>query len=229
MTDVSALEAIRTNPAVRAFTDAPVTDEQIHRILDAARFAPSGANQQPWHVVVVRDRAKREQIRQLSQQTWNEYTAQMAVGQRPFAPSADGRWHGTSVDLAAARIQPSRSEFLDSIVDVPVVLVVLVRLTALAMMDVELDREHFVAGGSIYPFCQNILLAARAEGLGGTLTTFLSRRENEARAVLNFPTEYAIASLITLGHPEKHVTKLKRRAVNEFTTIDTFDGSTFGG
>ena len=220
-------EVMRTSGAVRAFTDDPVPDEVVARVLDDARFAPSGGNAQPWTVIVVRDPETRRTIRDLSVLGWREYVAQLAVGVRPFAPGPDGRWHGPPIDLAEAAATPAPMDFVDHLDRVPVLLVVCARLTALAVMDVELERQSIVGGGSIYPFAQNVLLAARAEGLGGVVTTFAIRREPELAEVLAIPPDHAIASVIALGHPAHRATKLTRRPVAEFAHIDRFDGPTF--
>ena len=107
----------------------------------------------------------------------------------------------------------------------PALLVVAVDLRLLAAMDVDLGRTQLVGGGSIYPFCQNILLAARGEGLGGVMTTFIVRQEPVAQELLGLPKYMAIASMIALGRPEQRVTKLARKPVEAFTTIDRYDGT----
>ena len=94
-------------------------------------------------------------------------------------------------------------------------------------MDYELDRVGVISGASIYPFAWNILLAARNEGLGGTLTTFLSAREPEVKRLFAIPDEYAVCALLPIGKPVKQLTKLRRKEVSEFATIDSFDGMQF--
>ena len=106
-------------------------------------------------------------------------------------------------------------------------LVVTARLDQLAVLDNGLDRQSIVGGGSIYPFVQNLALAARNEGLGAAVTTFLVRQEPAARELLHLPTGVAIASLVAMGHPVKQVTKLRRRPVEEFAHVDTYDGPPF--
>jgi len=81
-----------------------------------------------------------------------------------------------------------------------------------------------VPGASIYPFCWNVLLAARERGLGGVLTTFLSRVEVEAAALLRLPAHHALAATICLGYPVHQPTRLRRKAVEEFASIDSFEG-----
>ncbi|MBL7500219.1 nitroreductase family protein [Frankia sp. CNm7] len=222
-------EAMRTSGAVREFTGEPVPDEVLDRVLDHARFAPSGGNIQPWTVIILRDPVIRQGIRDLSVLGWREYWAQVAAGARPFAPGPDGRWHGPVIDLAEAAATPVPMEFIDKLDEAPTLLVLCARLTALAVMDVDLDRQSIIGGGSIYPFAQNVLLAARAEGLGGTLTTFLARREPAAAALLGIPADHAIAGVIALGYPQRRATRLTRRPVEEFARLDTFGGPAFRG
>jgi len=89
-------------------------------------------------------------------------------------------------------------------------------------------RPAVVGGASIYPFCWSILLAARARGLGGVLTTFLSRNEAAAAPLLGLPPDHALVATIFLGVPTHQNTKLARRPVNSFATVDRFDGDSFG-
>ena len=126
-------------------------------------------------------------------------------------------------------MDPPDNPLFADIETVPVVLVVAVELGDLAVSDKDLDRWSIVGGGSIYPFTHNILLAARSRGIGGVLTTFLVRAEDEARGLLGLPDGYALASMAVLGHPVKQLTKLRRNPVEAFTTVDRFDGRTFTG
>lgn len=217
--------ALRTSGSIRTYTDQPVDDATVSRILETARFAPSGGNKQGWHVIVVKDPGVRAQIRDLAQKGWNEYVAQNLAGRRPFAADQTRRWPGPGpVDLAAARETNQPSPLLENLVDAPVLMIVAVDLTVLAAMDAELDRVQLVAGGSVYPFVQNIMLAARLEGLGGVMTTFVVRQEPLAMELLGLPSHFAIASMVVLGHPERFPKKLTRREVKDFATVDRFDG-----
>ncbi len=216
--------AIRTTGSVRQFTDAPVDDATLYALLDDARFAPSGGNRQGWRVVVVKSEAKRRAIGELMKPVWHEYVAIGSTGVTPFTAAPPANYELTTVT-------PGRTpnDLLDNIVDVPVVLVVAADLGCIAMMDKDLERPAITGGGSIYPFCWNVLLSARSRGLGGVMTTFLSRAEPLAASVLGLPPTYALASTIFLGHPVHQPTKLKRAAVETFSTIDSFDGSPFAG
>jgi nitroreductase len=215
---VDLSDVMRTTGAVRAFTDAPVTPEELYGVLDDARFAPSGGNQQGWHVTVVRDPALRARLAELSAGVWQRYQAEQRAGYRAFSvvdPAPD--------DVAVPDDLPTHP-MLDRIAEVPELLVVSVDLRALAVTDRDLDRPSVVGGASIYPFVHNILLAARSRGLGGVLTTFLVAAEDEAAELLHLPRDHALVAMIGLGHPEHQPTRLRRRAVEEFTTVDRVDG-----
>jgi len=213
------LEALRTNPAVRDFTDAPVSDEEVAAILDDARFAPSGGNRQPWRVAVVKDHALRRQLGQLCRPVWSEYVAIRTAGAMPFSAVEP------APDIGEPELVPN--PLLDEIEAIPVVLVLAADLGDIAMMDKDLSRPPLTGGASVYPFAYSILLAARDRGLGGVMTTFLARAEDAARPLLGLPDTWAVASMLCLGHPVRRATKLSRRDVGEFTTVDRFDGPSF--
>ncbi len=220
---------MRTTGAARAFTDAPVDDATIYRVLERARFAPSGGNRQPWRVIVVKDADLRRRLRDLSVLGWREYVAFVEAGEVPFAPGADGLPNRSGIDLDAARATPHPSAFVDDLDQAPALLVIGAHLPGLAVLDWGLERQSIIGGGSIYPFTQNLLLSARNEGLGGVMTTFLARQEDAARKVLGFPPEIALAAVVALGVPETFPSKLTRRPVEEFATVDGLAGEAFGG
>jgi nitroreductase len=220
-------DVMRSTPATRDFTDEPVSDEQLHALLDVARFAPSGGNRQGWHVIVLKDPEVRRRIRDLYVLSWREYMAHVSKGLVAFAPIDNGRWTGPAVDLEQARNTPAPMPFADHLHQVPVLLVLVVELAALAVLDNGLDRQSIVGGGSVYPFGHNLLLAARDAGLGGVMTTALARQEPAVKDLLGIPDGFAIAGLLALGHPAREVTKLRRDPVEAFTTVDRFDGRPF--
>jgi nitroreductase len=221
------IEAMRTTGACREFAPEPVNDATLWRVLEAARFAPSGGNRQPWRVVVIRDPDRRQAIVDLYALGWREYWAHVERGLVPFAPGDDGRWQGPAVDLGAARERPAPDAFGEQLANVPVMMVLLAHLGSLAVTDNGLGRQSIVGGASVYPFGQNLLLAARNEGLGGVLTTVLTRQETAVRELLGFPTAFAVAGLVVLGHPVRQVRKLRRGPVESFTFIDRFEGDPF--
>lgn len=217
-------EVMRTTGAIRAFSDLPVQHGALVRVLERARFAPSGGNRQPWIVIVVENPETRQRVRDLCDLGWREYVAFLEAGLVPFAPGPDGRPVAPSVDLERARETPRPSPFLDTLDRAPVLMVVAAHLRSLAVLDHGLERQSIVGGASVYPFVQNLLLSARAEGLGGVMTTFLCRQEPAARELLRLPPDVAIAALVALGVPERFPSRLARRPVDAFARFDTFDG-----
>ena len=212
-------EAIRTNGSVRNFTDEPVDDATVHAVLDDARFAPSGGNRQGWRVAVVKDVALRRELAALMQPVWNEYVAMGAGGVTPF---------NVITDAAPIPDAPhATNPLLDAIETVPVVLVVAADTNLLATMDKDLDRPNLTGGASVFPFCWNLMLSARAHGLGGVMTTFLTRAEPLAAPLLALPPDHALMATIFLGHPVHQPTKLRRYPVEDFARIDRFDGPPF--
>jgi nitroreductase len=212
-------EVMRTTAAVRRFTGDPVPPGVLYRILDHARFAPSGGNQQGWHVIVVRDPAVRRRVAELHVAAFERYAAEQAAGYRAFSVVDPA-----PPDAAVPDGLPTE-QMLRAVEQAPEVLVVTVELRALAVLDRDLGRPSIVGGASIYPFVQNILLAARDEGLGGAVTTFLVAGEPDAAPLLNLPPGHAIAAMIQLGIPHHQVTRLRRNPVETFATVDRFDGA----
>ena len=229
MVAMDLIEALRTTGAVREFTDQPVGDEVLGRVLDNARFAPSGANAQAWHVVVVKDMAIRRKLRDLYLPGWHDYLAMRAAGLRPWAPGNDPAAEAAAVSSAPAELRSAAAGgFAGDFDRAPVLLAVFADLAALAAVDRDFDRYTFAGGASIYPFAWNILLAARAEGLGGVLTTMLIREEDVVADLFGAPPGWALATVIALGHPVRQLQRLRRRPVPEFTTVDRVDGMPFG-
>ena len=215
---------MRTTFAARDFSADPVPDEVLHRILDHARFAPSGGNRQGWRVIVVRDLAKRTALGPLIEPTYRRYLAEVRAGANPWntiAPAAVGQ-----AEIDAVAIPPG---FIDRLIHAPLLLLVTVDLAVVASMDQHLPRIGVISGASIYPFVWNILLAARNEGLGGTLTTFLAAEEARAKALFGIPANHALAAMLPIGTPVKQLTRLRRRPVATFATVDAFDGDALGG
>ena len=213
------VSALRTTGAARRFAAEAVERATVAAILDDARFAPSGGNRQPWRVAVVEDRLVRQQLAALMRPVWDEYVAAAATGQTPF--------NAVTFEPPATVAARQPNELLDHIEHIPVVLVVAADLRRIALMDGDLARPPITGGASVYPFCWSVLLAARERGLGGVMTTFLSRVEPAAIPFLGLPPAYALAATIFLGRPEHQPTHLRRDAVSSFTTVDRFDGDAF--
>jgi nitroreductase len=217
-------EVMRTTAAIREFTGDPLPDEVLVRLLDNARFAPSGGNRQGTKVVVVRDRAARESLAELSLPGARRYTAQRLHGEVPWNPLAPC---GVPPDVVEATEVPE--SFTKPLLTAAVVLVVCVDLGAVAALDQELDRVGLVSGGSVYPFVWNVLLAARHEGYGGTITTMAVAEEPRVKELLGIPTDHAVAAVVPLGRPVRQPTRLTRRPVEEIAFLERYDGAPLTG
>jgi nitroreductase len=205
------IDAMRHMPGCRDYDNTPVSDEVLYRVLDSARFAPSGGNRQGWHVVVIKDPKTRLQMRNLYGLTWQRYVSEMYGASETWS-DAQRKALDDAADMAA-RLH-----------EIPVQLAVWVEMSAIAVTDRDAPRPSVVAGGSIFPFIQNIQLAARNEGLGTRITTLLSYDEEPVRALLRVPEGYALAAVLLVGWPRHLPTKLRRKPVEKFATLEVFDG-----
>lgn len=217
-------DVMRTAFAAREFTDDPVPDAVLWRILDNARFAPSGGNRQGAHIIVVRDRQIRRRLGELGTVAARRYFAQLQAGENPW-----NSIHPSKVPQDVIDRTEIPDTFVAPIMNAPVVLVFSVNLTVVAAIDQDLDRVGLAGGASVYPLVWNVLLAARGEGYGGTITTMAIAAEEQVRQLLGIPEGHAVAAVVPLGKPVRRLTKLRRRPVAEFVTQGRFDGPAFDG
>ena len=217
-------DVMRTTFAAREFTDDPVPDDVLSRIFDNARFAPSGGNRQGAHITVVRDPEIRRRLAELGTVAARRYFAQLTAGENPW-----NSIRPTAVPQDVIDQTEIPDTFVAPVVKAPVVLVVSVDLSVVAAVDQDLDRVGISSGASVYPLIWNILLAARNEGYGGTITTMAIAAEEHVRELLGIPDLHAVAAIVPLGKPVRQLTKLRRRPVAEFVTHGRFDGPAFGG
>ena len=199
-------DVMRTAAATREFRTDPVPEGIIYRVLDNARFAPSGGNRQGWRVIVVREPAMRKAVGDLYSRSWRQNFQPL------FAHLPDN----------GSRPADTYAEHLP---ELPVQLVVLVDRSALVTTVPSIDNSAVVPGASIYPFVQNIVLALRAEGLGTVLTAGLTPVEAEAKQLLGVPDGFSIVAHLGVGWPARPFpARLKRKPVEDFATVDHFDG-----
>jgi nitroreductase len=180
---LDALEAMATTRAIRRLRPDPIPETDLARILFAATRAPSGSNRQPFRFVVLRDgeraRAAKALLGDAFRRGWSAKSSTDGYEEvDPFSPKA----------RAAAAMQ----HFVDHFESVPVV--VLPCYT-------RYRAPHPSEGASVYPACQNLLLAARALGYGGVITMWHSFVEAPLKAMLGIPEETVIAATIPLGRP----------------------------
>jgi nitroreductase len=213
-------DVMRTAFAAREFTDDPLPDATLFKILENARFAPSGGNRQGWYVIIVRDRTTREALAALTAPAAKRYVAQQQTGESPW-----NSVNPTRVDEATVARTPAPARLTEPVLRAAVVLVVCVDLQVVASTDQYLDRVGVISGASIYPFAWNILLAARHEGYGGTLTTLAVAEEPKIQELLGLPAHVAVCAVMPLGKPITQITRLRRKAVSAFAMHERWGGA----
>jgi nitroreductase len=208
-------ETMRCAPTTRRFKSDAVPQEILGRVLENARFAPSGGNRQGWRVIVVQDADLRTALRDLYLPGWRAYMERTG-GAYVLA-------HPDEFDAKIVRNVQRANEYAGGLDQVPVHLVIGVRLDDLAVTDAELPRQSIVGGASVYPFVQNLLLALRAEGLGAALTTLLVPAEAEVKRLLEIPDGIALAGHVGVGYrSDPWPERLARKPVEEFAFAERY-------
>ncbi len=217
-------DVMRTTFAAREFTADPLPDATLFRIIDHARFAPSGGNRQGWRVIVVRERATREALAALTVPAAKRYAAQVQAGESPWNTIDPPKVDAATIERTVA---PAR--LTEPLLKAAVVVVLCVDLKVVASTDQHLARVGVISGASVYPFAWNILLAARQEGFGGTITTLAVAQEPKVQELLGIPKHVAVAAVMPLGRPVRQLTKLKRKSVAELATLERWNGAPLTG
>ena len=190
-------EAIFSLRAIRRLKPDPIPDADIRDILEAAIRAPNGGNAQPWHFLVVKDADLRQQFATLYHEAW-------------WAKRRDAGLHGPD-DIPPSHRAAMR--LADEIGEVPVV--ILVCATA----------QGAGAAGSVIPAVQNLLLAARALGIGGTITTLHPQVDERVHALFCIPDTAQVVYAIPLGYPRGNFGPNQRKPLSEVSSYDRW-GST---
>ncbi len=185
-------EALQTTRAVRRLRADAIPDAVLRRVLEAATWAPSGGNRQPWRVIVVRNAEIKRALRDLYQGPWAPYAARQRaqIAKLPEASRAKGERSLAAGDYLAMHLH-----------EAPVIAVFCFDPELLAITDAHLPRPSIVGGASVYPAVQNLLLACRAEGLGCVLTTWRGGAYAEVRSRLDIPEPWATAAYVPIGYP----------------------------
>jgi nitroreductase len=204
-TEISLLEGLATTRAIRRYRPEPVAEDDLATILWHATRAPSGSNRQPFRFLVLRDGPAAREAKALLGRSFRAMWAEKRAADRYDAGS------GETGSSPKARMARTMQRFVDDFERTPVVvLACLVRHRA----------PHPTEGASVYPACQNLLLAARALGYGGVMTMWHAAVEDELRSVLGIPDEVAVSATIALGRPEGRHGPVRRRPVAELVFDD---------
>jgi nitroreductase len=203
------LDALATTRAIRRYRPDPVPDGDLARILFAATRAPSGSNRQSFRFLVLREGPRAVQAKAL---LGHAFRAGWSAKR-----SGDGYEQGSGEldDSPKARTARAMQHFVEHFEQTPVVVLV-------CMVG---RRGHLSDGGSVYPACQNLLVAARALGYGGVMTMWHHAVDDELRELLGIPDDVRIAATIPLGVPEGSHGPVRRRPVGELVFDDGWESA----
>lgn len=204
---VSLMEGLLTTRAIRRYTNDSVPDGVLRDILFAATRAPSGSNRQPFRFLVLTDSETSREAKRIVAGGARKLWSHKRRNDGYDAGSGEDR------DSPKARMARSMEHYVENFEAVPVMI----------LACLERYREPTpTEGASVYPSCQNILLAARALGYGGVLTGFHSFVEDELRELLGIPDGVLIAATITLGKPAGRHGPVRRVPMSEVVFGDTW-------
>jgi len=197
-------DVVHTQRAIRRLKTDPIPPDVIRQMLEAAICAPSGGNRQGWRFIVVQDTAVKARIAALYRDSFAQLVSTVPTYQQATKAPAG------SPDR---KMIESAQHLADHMAEAPVLI--------LACMTTDGVRPGVTSGASIYPAVQNIMLAARALGIGSTLTTVHHRfRHAEVRAALGVPDDVEVVALIPLGYPLGKFGRPPRRPLAEVAYAD---------
>ena len=215
MAEIDLYEAMSTLRAVRRLRPDSIPDDVLHRVLQAATWAPSGGNQQPWRIIAVKDPETKQRLQELYVGPWRKYAEEhrkLIEGLPAHILAKQEKMIGAADHLA------------EHYAEAPVILVFCFCPEQMAITDIKADRPSVVGGGSVYPAVQNALLACRAEGLGCTLTTLLCLREPEVKELLGIPEKWGTCAYVPIGYPaSKGHGPISRKPVEKMAFLDRWD------
>ena len=194
---------VTTQRAMRRLKPDPIPDAALRQIMDAAICAPSGGNRQGWSFLVIRDPAKRARLGELYREAWGEL---MKV---PYYAAAAKE----PPDSAAGKMLVSARHLGEHLGEAPVLVLACIAIDPGT-------APSLTTGASIYPAVQNIMLAARALGIGSCLTTIHRFRDAQVKELLGIPSTVETAALIPLGYPLGQFGRPPRRPLREVAFAD---------
>ena len=207
-TDLSSenlFDILNTTRAMRRLKLDPVPDELIIKILEAGTRAPNGANSQSWHFIVVKDLAIKKAVQVWYKKALDEIVGPRYASSSPPAGSTAEKYHRQHLAV----------EYLtEHFHEAPVWIVACIK------HDNPLIPPDRTAGASIYPAVQNMLLAARALGLGASLTTRHLLYEEESEKALGLPEGVHSYAIIPIGYPIGNFGPVGRGNLQDFVSLD---------
>jgi nitroreductase len=209
---IGLLEGMSTTRSIRRFKPDPIPVDLLRSVLEAATWAPSGSNSQGWRVVVVRDPEKRRQIGEIYRRGFLDFYPRERLA--------------TETDPSRQRMYTGAIHLADTIgTDPPVLVLFCQPRPADPTSRAPSGVRPWTRGSSVYLAVQNLLLAARASGLGGCLTTVHLLYEQEVKAILGIPEGIDTFALVPLGFPRDNFGPLRRRPVDAMGYLDSWGDS----
>jgi nitroreductase len=211
---VDFYEGILTTRAMRRYSAAPVTDDEIAACLRAANQAPSGGNIQPWQFLVVQDPDLRAAVGALYRRAYYRYEKAL-IAVRPPSKREDD-------EASFQRTMAASHHLADHLGEAPALVLFLMPNIDLTLTDDEGPLDIGTTYASVYPAVQNFMLAARCLGLGTVLTTVYRIYQDELRALLAIPEHMEVVALVPVGRPTGSFGEARRRPVSAVTHWDRF-------
>lgn len=202
---IELFDAMRTMRAMRRLKTDPVPDELIREIIEAGTYAPSGGDTQHWRFIVVKDPEIKKQLQIRYKRAFEDLKDRFHA-----APPPPGK-----TEVQKQRMLAARDHLTEHFHEAPVLIVCCL---------VGDSGSGVAAGASIYPAVQNMLLAARALGLGATLTTRHLLYEKEVDRILGLPPDARTFAIIPIGYPLGNFGPLSRAPVEQVTFLDRWGG-----
>ncbi|MBV8056193.1 MAG: nitroreductase family protein [Deltaproteobacteria bacterium] len=222
MPETDLFEIMYSAGSIRRLRTDPIPDEIITKILDGAIRAPSGSNAQSWVFIVIKDAETRRQLGMVYKKASDILTKLYAGAARP-AHMDDSKYQ---------RFMQAVTHLFEHMGDAPVLLVPCLKASMWmgasnlpADVKARMAGAARIAGSSIYPAVQNVILACRAFGLGTVLTTIHAFFEEEVREILKLPADVQTYALMPIGYPQGHHYPVKRKAVREVAFLDRYDNA----
>jgi len=193
-------ETMFTQRAIRRFRPEPIPDADLHDILEAAIRAPNGGNTQPWHFLVIKDPDLRTKLAELYHEAWwAKRRDQGIMGPQDIPPGKNSL--------------RSAMKLADEIGQAPVIVLLCATAKGAAPM------------ASVVPSAQNLLLAARAFGIGGTITTLHADVEERVHKLLGIPDSAQVVYCLPLGYPRGTFGSVQRKPLSEVCSYDRWGSS----
>ncbi|MEM1940816.1 MAG: nitroreductase family protein [Candidatus Caldarchaeum sp.] len=197
---MDVFETIYTLRSIRKFKKIPVEREKIFKLIEAATKAPNASFTEPWHFIVVQDENTKKKFTPLYAEAFRLYQSQRRI----------------ITDEIKKRLEKAK-HFAENIHEVPVMIFVLMDPSTRAVKEGFLNELVLQSMyGSIFPAIQNLMLAARALGLGSVLTTLLNFYEEDVKKILRVPESIRLVAMVGVGYPAVKFSQPRRSPVDKF-------------